>query len=106
MYPNFALVASLVALAAAQETHCPALHMIVARASTEPAGTGMIGAVALDIQKRLPNSDIEAVDYPALLDPYVSSQTQGVAAMTRMVQEYAELCPNTKMVLMGYSQVS
>ncbi|KAK1676351.1 cutinase [Colletotrichum godetiae] len=80
------------------------VHMIVARASTEQPGTGVIGAIANNIQSQVPGSDIVPVDYPALLNPYQPSQKAGVTAMTKLVQDYAKACPQTKMVLMGYSQ--
>ncbi|KAK0374664.1 cutinase [Colletotrichum abscissum] len=80
------------------------VHMIVARASTEQPGTGVIGAIANSIQSQIPGSDIVPVDYPALLNPYQPSQKAGVTAMTKLVQDYAKACPQTKMVLMGYSQ--
>ncbi|GJD03152.1 cutinase [Colletotrichum higginsianum] len=80
------------------------VHMIVARASTERPGTGVIGGVASSIQAQIPGSDIEAVDYPAELNPYPPSQQAGVTAMTKLVQNYAAACPQTKMVLLGYSQ--
>nr|XP_036574451.1 acetyl xylanesterase [Colletotrichum truncatum]KAF6780886.1 acetyl xylanesterase [Colletotrichum truncatum] len=88
-----------------QTTGCATgVHIIVARASTEDPGTGVIGAVANKIQAQIPGSDIVAVDYPAQLNPYVPSQKAGVTAMTKLVQDYATQCPQTKMVLMGYSQ--
>ncbi|KAF9869981.1 hypothetical protein CkaCkLH20_12590 [Colletotrichum karsti] len=80
------------------------VHMIVARASTEQPGTGIIGSVADRVQAQIPGSDIVAVDYPAQLNPYNPSQRAGVTAMTKLVQDYAKQCPQTKMVLMGYSQ--
>ncbi|KAF6815032.1 acetyl xylanesterase [Colletotrichum plurivorum] len=80
------------------------VHMIVARASTERPGTGIIGEVATNVQAQIPGSDIVAVDYPAQLNPYQPSQKAGVTAMTQLVQDYAKQCPQTKMVLMGYSQ--
>ncbi|KAL2878794.1 hypothetical protein SGCOL_006023 [Colletotrichum sp. CLE4] len=80
------------------------VHMIVARASTEQPGTGVIGAITNNIQSQVPGSDIVPVDYPALLNPYQPSQKAGVTAMTKLVQDYAKACPQTKMVLMGYSQ--
>lgn len=90
-----------------RQTACvTGVHMIVARASTEDPGTGIIGQVANNVKSQIPDSDIVAVDYPALLSPYVSSQKAGVTAMTKLVQDYAKACPQTKMVLMGYSQVS
>ncbi|KAK1983914.1 cutinase [Colletotrichum cereale] len=80
------------------------VHIIVCRASTERPGTGVIGEIATNIQGQIPGSDIEAVDYPAELNPYNPSEEAGVTAMTKLVRDYAARCPDTKMVLMGYSQ--
>ncbi|KUJ06810.1 cutinase-domain-containing protein [Mollisia scopiformis] len=80
------------------------VHMIVARASTEQPGQGIIGAVATQVQQQLPGSDSEAVDYPATLTDYLNSEASGVAAMTKLVENYAVRCPNSKMALLGYSQ--
>ncbi|KAH8897976.1 cutinase [Thozetella sp. PMI_491] len=106
-YKSSALLAVsfLGALASAQQ-NCTTtgVHMIVARASTEKPGTGIIGAVATQVQQQIPGSDIVAVDYPATLDNYLTSESQGVSAMTKLVNDYAVACPNSKMVLMGYSQ--
>ncbi|KAF7863205.1 hypothetical protein EAF04_007288 [Stromatinia cepivora] len=81
-----------------------AVHMIVARASTEPAGEGIIGAVATMVKSSLPGSDSEAVVYPATLTQYQTSEASGVAAMMKLVQDYAARCPDSKMAVMGYSQ--
>ncbi|KAF8857686.1 cutinase [Acephala macrosclerotiorum] len=78
--------------------------MIVARASTEQPGQGIIGAVATQVQQQVPGSDSEAVDYPATLTDYLNSEASGVAAMTKLVENYAARCPNSKMALLGYSQ--
>jgi hypothetical protein len=80
--------------------------MIVARASTEAPGQGIIGAVATQVQKAVPGSDSVAVDYPATLTNYQSSEASGVAAMQKLIQDYATKCPGGKMALLGYSQVS
>ncbi|TDZ33039.1 Acetylxylan esterase 2 [Colletotrichum spinosum] len=80
------------------------VHMIVARASTERPGPGIIGGVANRVQSQIPGSDMVSVDYPAQLNPYQPSQRAGVTAMTKLVQDYATQCPQSKMVLMGYSQ--
>ncbi|KAF7936633.1 uncharacterized protein EAE97_007999 [Botrytis byssoidea] len=81
-----------------------AIHMIVARASTEAPGEGIIGSVATMVKASLPGSDSEAVDYPATLTQYQASEASGVAAMQKLVQAYAEKCPGSKMAVMGYSQ--
>lgn len=80
------------------------LHIIVARASTEAAGTGIIGSVAESIMSQVSGSTITAVDYPATLEPYISSEDTGTAAMTKLVTDYVDACPTGKVVLMGYSQ--
>jgi acetylxylan esterase len=79
--------------------------MIVARASTEQPGEGIIGAVATQVQQEVPGSDSEAVVYPATLTDYLNSEASGVAAMTLLIQSYVARCPSSKIALLGYSQV-
>ena len=83
-----------------------AAHIVVSRASTEAPGTGVLGSVADAIVAARPGSDIATNPYPALLDPYVESQTAGVGNLTDIVLNYQSCCPDSKMVLLGYSQVS
>ena len=83
-----------------------AAHIVVSRASTEAPGTGVLGSVADAIVASRPGSDIATNPYPALLDPYVPSETAGVGNLTEIVLEYQTCCPDSKMVLLGYSQVS
>ena len=106
--PNFAVITSFVAalVAATQDPTCGCASIIVARASEEKPGTGMLGPLAAEIQHQIPDSNIVALNYPAELEPYIPSQTQGVAALTRLIHEHTIACPDTKLVLMGYSQVS
>lgn len=78
--------------------------MIVARASTEAPGEGIIGAVATKVQQTVPGSDSEAVEYPATLTNYQSSEASGVAGMLSLIQSYTTKCPNSKIALLGYSQ--
>ncbi|KAH7317724.1 cutinase [Rhexocercosporidium sp. MPI-PUGE-AT-0058] len=80
------------------------VHIIVARASTEKPGEGIIGAVARQVQQSVPGSDSEAVDYPATLTNYTTSEGLGVSGMTKLIENYAARCPGSKMALMGYSQ--
>ncbi|ESZ99123.1 carbohydrate esterase family 5 protein [Sclerotinia borealis F-4128] len=81
-----------------------AMHMIVARASTEAPGEGIIGSVATMVKAALPGSDSEAVVYPATLTQYQSSEASGVAAMTKLILDYAAKCPSSKIAVLGYSQ--
>lgn len=102
------LVALFVASAAGAATSAPkcgkGVHIIVARESEAAPGPGLIGTVAERVIKLIPGSDMESVDYPALLDPYIISETAGIANMTKLITAFANKCPKTKMVLMGYSQ--
>ncbi|KAK4210571.1 carbohydrate esterase family 5 protein, partial [Rhypophila decipiens] len=79
-------------------------HIIVARASTERPGTGVIGIIANRVASQIPGSEIVAVDYPATLKEYPESETAGVIEMRRLAVEYASACPGGRIVLMGYSQ--
>lgn len=36
--------------------------------------------------------------------PYIESQTQGIDNLTAMVTEYQSCCPDSQIVLLGYSQ--
>ncbi|KAL1851392.1 hypothetical protein Daus18300_012573 [Diaporthe australafricana] len=104
------LLAGLAAAAAAQNTSSQAcvtgnaVHMIVARASLEPVGFGVLANISTRVMQELPGSNAEAVVYPATLDNYPASEGAGVAAMTQLANSYAQACPASKMVLMGYSQ--
>jgi hypothetical protein len=65
-----------------------------------------MGALAEEILKLVPGSDMEALVYPALYDEYLESQPTGVRVMTSVVRNYVKNCPDTQLILMGYSQVS
>lgn len=87
-----------------RQSDCSAVHIITARASTEPAGEGIIGGVADGIEES--NSDVsrEAVDYPAKLMPYDDSSQKGTEALTEQLTAYVNECPDSQVVLLGYSQ--
>lgn len=72
--------------------------------TAEPQGEGIIGSVASAVKRRIPGSDSVAVVYPATLYSYTTSQAAGARAMSQMVSSYTASCPDTKIVLMGYSQ--
>ncbi|KAI8719533.1 hypothetical protein NCS52_00734300 [Fusarium sp. LHS14.1] len=98
----FLIFAVFMALASAQ---CPSgAHIVVARGSEEPQGPGVLGPVAERIKNLVPGSDVESLVYPALFEPYNPSQMAGVAAMTQLVGDFTHQCPNTKVIILGYSQ--
>lgn len=79
---------------------CPDVEVIFARGRTEPPGTGQIGDAFIDaLRARTPKSvGFYAVDYPA--DTEV---IQGANDMSRHIQFMANNCPDTRLVLGGYS---
>lgn len=81
-----------------------AVHMIIARASLEDPGPGALGRLVPQIKEQLPGSDNVSVEYPATLDNYTTSEAAGVVAMTTLLNEYTSRCPDSKVVMMGYSQ--
>ncbi|KAM0313304.1 hypothetical protein ACHAPQ_012061 [Fusarium lateritium] len=52
----------------------------------------------------IPGSDMTSIRYPAIYEPYKPSQIEGVEALALAIWQYAAFCPNTKMILLGYSQ--
>jgi len=81
------------------------VHIIAARGTGEAPGEGEIGSLATMIEAAIPGSDSVAVNYPASVVPtYESSEEAGTAAFTSMIESYVSICPNTKIVLLGYSQ--
>src|SRR5262245_61586678 len=65
---------------------CAAVHIITARASTEAPGEGILSALVDQIIDQSNQSITRAaVNYPATLNNYASSQAQGVTAMKNML---------------------
>lgn len=90
---------------AAGNTGCAVLHVIAARASTEPPGEGIIGTMVSLIQQNVKDSmTVESVVYPATLSNYASSVGLGDAAIKADMTRDAAKCPKEKFVLVGYSQ--
>lgn len=82
------------------------VHMIVARGTNEQPGEGLTAQTANAIQARIPGSTSEALVYPASVYPtYAYSEGEGTVAMTTAITQYAKSCPDSKIVLLGWSQV-
>jgi acetylxylan esterase len=88
----------------ASQFACAPVHLIVARASLEPPGYGIIGSLSRELQSRVPGTTSEAIAYPATLSDYGNSIAEGTAAVINRVTSYAQSCPSSKIVLLGYSQ--
>jgi len=90
---------------ASSNSPCATVDIIVARASTEAQGPGVIGALAEEIQKGVKATVGErSVVYPAALSPYEPSVVKGDEAIKAELTEEVEKCPGQKIVLLGYSQ--
>jgi len=88
-----------------RQSSCASVYVLVARASTESQGEGVLATLASDITSQISGSVSAAVTYPASLTDYRPSEQSGVAAATQEVTSYVQSCPDTKIVLLGYSQV-
>lgn len=96
----------LVAAPFADAAPCPDVEIVFARGTTEPPGVGGIGQAFVDsLRSRLGGRSVGvyAVNYPASND-FSSSTPAGGDDMSAHVQAMAANCPNTRMVLGGYSQ--
>ena len=100
--------AGLLALAApeahAAET-CPDVEVVFARGTAEPAGVGSVGQGFVDaLRAEVPNRTVSvyAVNYPASYD--FLKAADGANDASAHVQATAAACPNTSIVLGGFSQ--
>jgi cutinase len=85
---------------------CPDVEILFARGTTEPPGVGGIGqAFVNSLRSQLGERSVGvyAVNYPATRD-FGTSTPAGRDDVSAHVQSMAASCPNTKMVLGGYSQ--
>ncbi|MCV7385311.1 cutinase family protein [Mycolicibacter longobardus] len=85
---------------------CPDTEVVFARGSGQPVGLGDVGeAFVAALRDQLPGRDVHVypVAYPASTD-YRNSAELGEADATSHIQGTVANCPNTKLVLGGYSQ--
>ncbi|KAG8627483.1 hypothetical protein KVT40_004966 [Elsinoe batatas] len=110
-------VLALSALAAAtpvelqERQSCPKIHIFGARETTAPAGYGTAGVVVNLVLNAYPGSTAEAINYPACGGQascggasYASSALQGTNTIASVINNYNARCPNTQLVVVGYSQ--
>ena len=96
----------LIAVPVAGAAPCPDVEVVFARGTTEPPGVGGIGQAFVDsVRSQVGGRSVGvyAVNYPASND-FASSTPAGGDDMSAHVQSMAANCPNTRMVLGGYSQ--
>jgi len=87
-------------LPAAQAAACPDVEVIFARGRVEPPGTGQVGEAFVNALRTKTSKKVGfyAVNYPA--DYQVDL---GANDMSKHIQYMAANCPNTNLVLGGYS---
>jgi hypothetical protein len=84
---------------------CPDVEVVFARGTTEPPGVGGIGQNFVDtLRSRVGAKSVGVypVNYPATTD--FPTAIDGINDAGHHVESIAANCPNTKMVLGGYSQ--
>ncbi|KAF6811846.1 Acetylxylan esterase 1 [Colletotrichum musicola] len=102
-----ATIASLHSIASASSSPnvcANGAHIIVARGTNEPPGSGLIESVAHGVAAAVPDSQIAPLDYPAAFDNYSASVAAGVDSLKTELAEYSSRCPQSKVALMGFSQ--
>ncbi|MFZ3268850.1 MAG: cutinase family protein [Mycobacterium sp.] len=85
---------------------CTNAEVVFARGTGEPVGPGGPGQAFFDsLTAQLPGKSVNLypVDYPSTTD-YANSSKAGAADEVAHVQSTVASCPNTKVVIGGYSQ--
>jgi cutinase len=92
--------------ASASAATCPDIEVTFARAAGEPPGVGLVGQQFVDALRSQVGGRsvaIYPVNYPASAD-FAASANDGAVDANAHVESMAAGCPNTKLVLGGYSQ--
>jgi cutinase-like protein len=100
-----ATLLSPVLIPSASADPCPDVEVVFARGTFEPPGVGVTGQAFVDaLRARVGGKsvDVYPVNYPASLD--FSTAAVGFVDASNKIRDVAASCPNTKMVLGGYSQ--
>ncbi|BBZ36171.1 cutinase family protein [Mycolicibacterium confluentis] len=93
------------AASVAQAEPCPDVQVVFARGTFEPVGVGETGQSFVDALRARTagrSVDVYAVNYPASLD--FATAADGVIDASNKVRDVATVCPDTEIVIGGYSQ--
>jgi cutinase len=100
------LLSPPILIASASAAPCPDVEVTFARATNEPAGVGGVGQAFIDSLRSQVGGrslGVYPVNYPATED-WPPSASAGGSDASAHVQSMVATCPNTKLVLGGYSQ--
>jgi cutinase len=103
---SMALLSAPTSIGPASAAPCPDVEVTFARATTEPPGVGVVGQEFIDsLRSQVGGKSIGVypVNYPAS-DDFAPSVNAGTSDANAHVQSMIANCPNTRMVLGGYSQ--
>ena len=106
MAATSAALGAPIGIPSASAAPCPDVEVVFARATTEAPGIGEVGQAFVDSlrsQVGRRSVGVYAVNYPATED-FSNSASVGANDARAHVQTVAATCPNTRMVLGGYSQ--
>lgn len=100
-----ALITTPFALITTASAACPDVEVVFARGTGEPAGVGNVGnAFVSSLRSQVQGKSVAAygVKYPASYN--FLAATNGAGDASSHIQYMANACPDTKLVLGGYSQ--
>jgi cutinase len=100
------LLSAPILITSASAAPCPDVEVTFARGTAEPPGVGGVGQAFVDSLRSQVGGrslGVYSVNYPATED-WPPSASAGASDANAHVQSMAANCPNTKLVLGGYSQ--
>lgn len=86
-------------------TACAPVHILMARGTTE-GYPGTLESLAKLVAASNPGTTYESIIYPATQETSTNSYPIGRKASIEQITHYVQKCPESKVVVMGYSQVS
>jgi cutinase len=101
-----ALASGAIGIPSAHADPCPNAEVVFARGTGEPPGVGKVGQSFVDSLRSQVNGrslGVYPINYPAT-PSFAASANDGANDASAHVQDMVARCPNTQMVLGGFSQ--